>query len=61
VKLDFIFANCIEGHSPKIVPALVPVVSNSRISIVTLFGEWNPTALGRQRAGKMLGDVGFWS
>ncbi|KAJ5788222.1 hypothetical protein N7457_003212 [Penicillium paradoxum] len=45
------------GPSPRSVAALLPVVVLGRVCLVTLFGERDPSSLGHQGAGKMLGDV----
>lgn len=45
------------GPEPRSVSALLPVRIQGRQSLVTLFGERDPSALGHQGAGKMLGDV----
>ncbi|KAI1835122.1 hypothetical protein DTO006G1_6650 [Penicillium roqueforti] len=45
------------GPSPRSVAALLPVVVSGRVYLVTLFGEQDPSSLGHQGAGKMLGDV----
>lgn len=46
-----------DGPAPRSVSALLPVTVAGRPSLVTLFGERDPSALGHQGAGKMLGDV----
>jgi hypothetical protein len=46
-----------EGPSPRSVSALLPVSVNGRSCLITLFGERDPSSLGHQGAGKMLGDV----
>lgn len=45
------------GPSPRSVGALLPVAKDGRIYLVTLFGERDPSSLGHQGAGKMLGDA----
>lgn len=45
------------GPVPRSVGALLPVRVDGEVSLVTLFGERDPSALGHQGAGKMLGDV----
>ncbi|CAI7638382.1 unnamed protein product [Penicillium glandicola] len=47
----------VAGPSPRSVGALLPVVVSNRVYLVTLFGERDPSSLGHQGAGKMLGDV----
>lgn len=56
------------GPLARSVSVLVPLNVQGRASLVTLFGEHDPSALGHQGAGKMLGDVwlydiqtGTWS
>ncbi|GME23214.1 Kelch-type beta propeller [Neofusicoccum parvum] len=46
-----------EGPEARSVGALLYVHIAGRPSLVTLFGERDPSALGHQGAGKMLGDV----
>ncbi|ODQ52839.1 galactose oxidase [Saitoella complicata NRRL Y-17804] len=50
-------ADDISGPSPRSVSALVALNIRSRSSIITLFGERDPSSLGHQGAGKMAGDV----
>lgn len=50
-------ADGIAGPSPRSVGVLILVVIGGRMSLVTLFGERDPSSLGHQGAGKMLGDV----
>jgi hypothetical protein len=50
-------ADGVAGPSPRSVAALLPVVVSGRDYLVTLFGERDPSSLGHQGAGKMLGDV----
>ncbi|KAL4905634.1 hypothetical protein BDW74DRAFT_167802 [Aspergillus multicolor] len=50
-------ANGINGPSPRSVSCLLPVKINGKPSLVTLFGEHDPSSLGHQGAGKMLLDV----
>jgi hypothetical protein len=45
------------GPSPRSVSALLPVSLDGKPCLVTLFGERDPSTLGHQGAGKMLGDV----
>jgi hypothetical protein len=45
------------GPAPRSVGALLPVVVTGRVYLVTLFGERDPSSLGHQGAGKILGDV----
>lgn len=45
------------GPAPRSVSALLPVTVGGKAALVTLFGERDPSALGHQGAGKMLGDV----
>ncbi|KAJ5508979.1 hypothetical protein N7527_011122 [Penicillium freii] len=47
----------VSGPSPRSVAALLPVAVSGRVYLVTLFGERDPSSLGHQGAGKMLGDV----
>lgn len=47
----------VEGPTPRSVAALLPVTVGGRGYLVTLFGERDPSSLGHQGAGKMLGDV----
>lgn len=47
----------VEGPTPRSVAALLPVGVGGRGYLVTLFGERDPSSLGHQGAGKMLGDV----
>lgn len=47
------------GPGARSVAALVPVKFNGKMSLVTLFGESDPSSLGHQGAGKMLSDI--WS
>ncbi|KAL1636678.1 hypothetical protein SLS58_009665 [Diplodia intermedia] len=46
-----------EGPEPRSVSALLHVHVMGRPSLVTLFGERDPSALGHQGAGRMLQDV----
>jgi hypothetical protein len=50
-------ADGISGPTPRSVSALLPLVVGGKPSLVTLFGERDPSSLGHQGAGKMLGDV----
>lgn len=45
------------GPSPRSVSCLLPVWLGGRPFLVTLFGERDPSSLGHQGAGKMLGDM----
>lgn len=45
------------GPAPRSVSVLLPVSVSSRSYLITLFGERDPSSLGHQGAGKMLGDV----
>ncbi|KAJ5724120.1 hypothetical protein N7488_002155 [Penicillium malachiteum] len=45
------------GPSPRSVSALLPISINGRSYLITMFGERDPSSLGHQGAGKMLGDV----
>ena len=47
------------GHGARSVSALLPAQTNGSTSLVTMFGESDPSSLGHQGAGKMLSDV--WS
>lgn len=46
-----------DGPTSRSVGALVAVEILAKEYLVTLFGEHNPSSLGHQGAGKMLGDV----
>lgn len=48
-----------DGPSPRSVCALLPIFVSRQSYLITLFGERDPSSLGHQGAGKMLGDV--WS
>jgi N-acetylneuraminic acid mutarotase len=50
-------ADGISGPTPRSVSACLPVAVSGRPMLVTLFGERDPSSLGHQGAGKMLGDV----
>ena len=50
-------ADGVSGPTPRSVSALLPLVVGGQPSLVTLFGERDPSSLGHQGAGKMLGDV----
>jgi hypothetical protein len=50
-------ADGVAGPTPRSVGALLPLVVDGKSSLVTLFGERDPSSLGHQGAGKMLGDV----
>ncbi len=45
------------GPTPRSVCALLPAKVGGNATLVTLFGEHDPSSLGHQGAGKMLGDV----
>lgn len=45
------------GPSPRSVSALLAVKINGKDSLLTMFGEADPSSLGHQGAGKMLDDV----
>lgn len=45
------------GPAPRSVSVLLPVKVAGNARLVTLFGEHDPSSLGHQGAGKMLGDV----
>ncbi|KAL4916380.1 hypothetical protein BDW62DRAFT_211952 [Aspergillus aurantiobrunneus] len=47
----------IHGPSPRSVSSLLALRINNRASLVTMFGERDPSSLGHQGAGKMLSDV----
>ncbi|KAI6789098.1 galactose oxidase [Hortaea werneckii] len=50
-----------QGPGARSVAALLPVSMAGDISLVTLFGESDPSSLGHQGAGKMLSDVWVYS
>jgi Galactose oxidase, central domain len=50
-------ADGVSGPSPRSVSALLPLLVGGKPWLVTLFGERDPSSLGHQGAGKMLGDV----
>ncbi|RDW68793.1 Kelch repeat protein [Aspergillus mulundensis] len=50
-------ADGVNGPSPRSVSTLLAVLINGKPSLITLFGEHDPSALGHQGAGKMLSDV----
>lgn len=50
-------ADGVSGPVPRSVATVLPVVANEKPLLVTLFGENDPSSLGHQGAGKMLGDV----
>lgn len=50
-------ADGVSGPSPRSVAAVLVVVADEKPLVVTLFGETDPSSLGHQGAGKMLGDV----
>ncbi len=45
------------GPGPRSVSCLVALDISGRPSLVTMFGECDPSSLGHQGAGKMLADV----
>lgn len=45
------------GPVPRSVSALLPAKISGRAHLVTLFGERDPSSLGHEGAGKMLGDI----
>ena len=47
----------VSGPEARSVAALVPLTVSGKPSLVTLFGERDPSSLGHQGAGKMLSDV----
>ncbi|CZT14573.1 related to kelch repeat-containing proteins [Ramularia collo-cygni] len=49
------------GPGARSVAALVPVSIQGSTSLVTLFGESDPSSLGHQGAGKMLSDIWAYS
>lgn len=61
-------ADGVSGPAPRSVSTLLVVTIGEKPQLVTLFGERDPSSLGHQGAGKMLGDVwafdiasGAWS
>lgn len=50
-------ADGISGPSPRSVSCLLSLKIGGKSSLVTMFGERDPSSLGHQGAGKMLGDV----
>ncbi|KIW17901.1 hypothetical protein PV08_05096 [Exophiala spinifera] len=46
-----------EGPSPRSVCCLLPLKIRGRETLLTMFGESDPSSLGHQGAGRMLGDV----
>lgn len=50
-------ADGVSGPAPRSVCTLLPLVISGKLSLVSLFGESDPSSLGHQGAGKMLGDV----
>ncbi|KAL4946957.1 hypothetical protein BDW69DRAFT_190678, partial [Aspergillus filifer] len=50
-------ADGVSGPSPRSVACLLPVSIQDKPSLVTMFGEHDPSSLGHQGAGKMLSDV----
>lgn len=47
----------VSGPSARSVSCLLPLVISDRSTLLTMFGEGNPSNLGHQGAGKMLADV----
>ncbi|KIX02131.1 uncharacterized protein Z518_08070 [Rhinocladiella mackenziei CBS 650.93] len=47
----------VTGPGPRSVSCLLSVYVDDKSSLVTMFGERDPSSLGHQGAGKMLGDV----
>ncbi|RAH53463.1 kelch repeat protein [Aspergillus piperis CBS 112811] len=47
----------ISGPSPRSVGCLLATMIGGRQSLVTMFGEHDPSSLGHQGAGKMLADI----
>ncbi|KAL4971362.1 hypothetical protein BDW66DRAFT_146263 [Aspergillus desertorum] len=45
------------GPGPRSVSCLLALSINGKLSLVTMFGEHDPSSLGHQGAGKMLSDV----
>jgi Galactose oxidase, central domain len=50
-------ADGVSGPAPRSVSSLLALGINGRPSLVTLFGEHDPSSLGHEGAGKMLDDV----
>lgn len=50
-----------DGPGARSVAALIPVSIHGKASLVTLFGESDPSSLGHQGAGKMLSDIWAYS
>jgi hypothetical protein len=50
----------VEGPEARSVASLVCLQAGGKGYIVTLFGERDPSSLGHQGAGKMLGDAWAW-
>ena len=50
-------ADGISGPTPRSVSAVLTVIVGGRPLLMTLFGERDPSSLGHQGAGKMLGDI----
>lgn len=46
-----------EGPFPRSVSVLLPIARDDVVFLVTMFGERDPSSLGHQGAGKMLGDA----
>lgn len=49
-----------EGPEARSVSCLAPIKIGDRLSLVTLAGERDPSSLGHEGAGKMLGDAWAW-
>ncbi|KEF55148.1 uncharacterized protein A1O9_08802 [Exophiala aquamarina CBS 119918] len=50
-------ANGREGPAPRSVSCLLPLTVRGRKCLLTMLGESDPSNLGHQGAGKMLGDI----
>jgi hypothetical protein len=50
-------ADGVSGPTPRSVSAFLTLVVGGKPSLVTLFGERDPSSLGHQGAGKMLRDI----
>ena len=50
-------ADGIDGPEPRSVSCLLAVELQGRLSLVTIFGEHDPSPLGHQGAGRMLDDI----
>ncbi|KAK4547472.1 hypothetical protein LTR36_001128 [Oleoguttula mirabilis] len=49
------------GPGARSVAALLPIAIDGKQHLVSMFGESDPSSLGHQGAGNMLGDVWAWS